>query len=75
MTQLTQLNSIISLYSLPDIDECVNETICGEHGFCENTDGSYRCQCYRGYANAPDGQGCVGMLLLGLFSNKIQSEN
>ncbi|XP_062379524.1 latent-transforming growth factor beta-binding protein 2-like [Sardina pilchardus] len=42
-----------------DIDECVNETICGEHGFCENTDGSYRCQCYRGYANAPDTQVCV----------------
>ncbi|KAL0969139.1 hypothetical protein UPYG_G00223040 [Umbra pygmaea] len=43
-----------------DIDECVNETICGEHGFCENTDGSYRCECYRGYTNPADGApGCV----------------
>ncbi|XP_030620963.1 latent-transforming growth factor beta-binding protein 2-like [Chanos chanos] len=42
-----------------DIDECVNETICGDHGFCENTDGSYRCQCDRGYTNAPDSPGCV----------------
>uniref|UniRef100_A0A3P8ZML4 Latent transforming growth factor beta binding protein 2 n=1 Tax=Esox lucius TaxID=8010 RepID=A0A3P8ZML4_ESOLU len=45
-----------------DIDECVNETICGDHGFCENTDGSYRCQCDQGYANPPaDGgaHGCV----------------
>uniref|UniRef100_A0A6Q2XS89 Latent-transforming growth factor beta-binding protein 1 n=1 Tax=Esox lucius TaxID=8010 RepID=A0A6Q2XS89_ESOLU len=44
------------------IDECVNETICGDHGFCENTDGSYRCQCDQGYANPPaDGgaHGCV----------------
>ncbi|XP_056152509.1 latent-transforming growth factor beta-binding protein 2-like [Lampris incognitus] len=34
-----------------DIDECVNETICGNHGFCENTDGSFRCQCDQGYTN------------------------
>ncbi|CAB1330915.1 unnamed protein product, partial [Coregonus sp. 'balchen'] len=37
-----------------DIDECVNENICGDHGFCENTDGSYRCQCDRGYTNPPE---------------------
>lgn len=37
-----------------DIDECVNETICGNHGFCENTDGSFRCQCDQGYTNPPD---------------------
>ncbi|XP_069008172.1 latent-transforming growth factor beta-binding protein 2-like isoform X2 [Embiotoca jacksoni] len=36
-----------------DIDECDNETICGNHGFCENTDGSFRCQCDQGYANPP----------------------
>ncbi|KAF1374953.1 hypothetical protein PFLUV_G00234380 [Perca fluviatilis] len=37
-----------------DIDECVNETICGKHGFCENTDGSFRCQCDQGYTNLPE---------------------
>ncbi|KAM7375743.1 hypothetical protein PAMP_005521 [Pampus punctatissimus] len=43
-----------------DIDECVNETICGNHGFCENTDGSFRCQCDRGYTNPPgDMSRCV----------------
>ncbi|KAJ8288856.1 hypothetical protein COCON_G00015150 [Conger conger] len=42
-----------------DIDECVNETICGDHGFCENTDGSYRCQCDLGYTNSPDGPECM----------------
>ncbi|XP_030574575.1 latent-transforming growth factor beta-binding protein 2 [Archocentrus centrarchus] len=36
-----------------DIDECDNETICGSHGFCENTDGSFRCQCDQGYTNPP----------------------
>ncbi|KAK6307218.1 hypothetical protein J4Q44_G00223660 [Coregonus suidteri] len=40
-----------------DIDECVNENICGDHGFCENTDGSYRCQCDRGYTNPPGESG------------------
>ncbi|TKS86494.1 Latent-transforming growth factor beta-binding protein 2 [Collichthys lucidus] len=43
-----------------DIDECVNETICGNHGFCENTDGSFRCQCDQGYNNPPgDMSKCV----------------
>ncbi|KAG7237259.1 hypothetical protein INR49_032592 [Caranx melampygus] len=36
-----------------DIDECVNETICGNHGFCKNTDGSFHCQCDQGYTNPP----------------------
>uniref|UniRef100_A0A3B4THE6 Latent-transforming growth factor beta-binding protein 2 n=1 Tax=Seriola dumerili TaxID=41447 RepID=A0A3B4THE6_SERDU len=43
-----------------DIDECLNETICGNHGFCENTDGSFRCQCDQGYTNPPgDMSRCV----------------
>ncbi|XP_034051040.1 latent-transforming growth factor beta-binding protein 2 [Thalassophryne amazonica] len=43
-----------------DIDECVNETVCGNYGFCENTDGSFRCQCYQGYTNPPgDVSRCV----------------
>ncbi|XP_041121166.1 latent-transforming growth factor beta-binding protein 2-like isoform X1 [Polyodon spathula] len=42
-----------------DIDECINETICGSHGFCENTDGSYTCLCDRGFENPPGTPGCV----------------
>ncbi|KAM3871347.1 latent-transforming growth factor beta-binding protein 2-like [Diretmus argenteus] len=43
-----------------DFDECVNQTICGNHGFCENTDGSFRCQCDQGYTNPPgDMSKCV----------------
>ncbi|XP_072221124.1 latent-transforming growth factor beta-binding protein 2-like isoform X2 [Leuresthes tenuis] len=36
-----------------DIDECDNETICGDNGFCDNTDGSFRCHCDQGYTNPP----------------------
>ncbi|XP_077414400.1 latent-transforming growth factor beta-binding protein 2-like isoform X2 [Vanacampus margaritifer] len=43
-----------------DVDECLNQTICGSHGFCENTDGSYRCECDLGYSNPPgDTSKCV----------------
>ncbi|KAM3594381.1 uncharacterized protein V6R79_006868 [Siganus canaliculatus] len=43
-----------------DIDECLNETICGNHGFCKNTDGSFRCECDQGYTNPPgDESKCV----------------
>lgn len=46
-----------------DIDECANETLCGSHGFCENSDGSFRCLCDRGYESSPSGHYCVGELL------------
>ncbi|XP_039389695.1 latent-transforming growth factor beta-binding protein 2 isoform X6 [Mauremys reevesii] len=42
-----------------DIDECANETLCGSHAFCDNTDGSFRCLCDSGYENLPPGQDCV----------------
>lgn len=35
--------------------------ICGKHGFCENTNGSFYCHCDQGYVNVPEGQDCVGM--------------
>lgn len=47
-------------YFFADVDECVNGTVCGSHGFCENMDGSYRCLCYQGYQDSQDGQGCTG---------------
>lgn len=42
-----------------DIDECANETMCGSHAFCDNTEGSFRCLCDRGYENSPLGHDCV----------------
>lgn len=49
-----------ALLSPADIDECANETLCGSHAFCDNTDGSFRCLCDSGYENLPPGQDCVG---------------
>lgn len=54
--------NVVLAFRLADIDECVNETICGNHGFCENTDGSFRCQCDQGYTNPPEDMSkCVGL--------------
>ncbi|XP_047395605.1 latent-transforming growth factor beta-binding protein 2 isoform X1 [Sciurus carolinensis] len=42
-----------------DIDECANDTLCGSHGFCDNTDGSFRCLCDQGFETSPSGWDCV----------------
>ncbi|XP_057398637.1 latent-transforming growth factor beta-binding protein 2 isoform X9 [Balaenoptera acutorostrata] len=42
-----------------DIDECANDTMCGSHGFCDNTDGSFRCLCDQGFETSPSGWDCV----------------
>ncbi|XP_072557574.1 latent-transforming growth factor beta-binding protein 4 isoform X3 [Paramormyrops kingsleyae] len=41
-----------------DINECVNETICGEHSFCQNLIGTYQCMCNQGYKATDNGKGC-----------------
>lgn len=52
--------AIPALHSAADIDECANETLCGSHGFCENSEGSFRCLCDRGYESSPSGHYCIG---------------
>uniref|UniRef100_A0A8C7BNQ4 Latent-transforming growth factor beta-binding protein 2 n=1 Tax=Neovison vison TaxID=452646 RepID=A0A8C7BNQ4_NEOVI len=42
-----------------DIDECANDTMCGNHGFCDNTDGSFRCLCDQGFETSSSGWDCV----------------
>uniref|UniRef100_A0A8C0NWC2 Latent-transforming growth factor beta-binding protein 2 n=1 Tax=Canis lupus familiaris TaxID=9615 RepID=A0A8C0NWC2_CANLF len=42
-----------------DIDECANDTMCGSHGFCDNTDGSFRCLCDQGFETSSSGWDCV----------------
>ncbi|ELV09892.1 Latent-transforming growth factor beta-binding protein 2 [Tupaia chinensis] len=42
-----------------DIDECANDTVCGSHGFCDNTEGSFRCLCDQGFETSPSGWDCV----------------
>ena len=44
-----------------DVDECAAlESPCGPHGFCENTEGRYRCACDQGYQEVQDGRYCEG---------------
>ncbi|XP_051580184.1 latent-transforming growth factor beta-binding protein 4-like isoform X3 [Myxocyprinus asiaticus] len=42
-----------------DINECANETVCGQHTFCQNLIGTYQCFCDQGYESTGDGQACV----------------
>lgn len=50
----------------PDVDECLDKLICGEHATCKNTVGGFLCPCHDGYnasgpALAPGGLlACVG---------------
>ena len=45
---------------LIDIDECVDNNG-GCHQLCNDTDGSYECDCYEGYQLLPDDVTCEGM--------------
>ena len=46
-----------------DLDECLNDTdICDEHANCANTDGSYTCECDKGYSG--DGYSCTGNITI-----------
>ena len=37
-----------------DNDECENISICVTESTCDNTDGSYKCECNEGYRNVDD---------------------
>lgn len=45
------------IFYFPDIDECSSRP-CAE--ICDNTYGSYKCGCRRGYRLAEDGHSCTG---------------
>ena len=54
----------VHLLSLPDINECGNETLndCHPNALCNNTIGSYTCTCKDGYSG--DGKNsCEGIIL------------
>uniref|UniRef100_A0A3Q3WTY3 Latent transforming growth factor beta binding protein 4 n=1 Tax=Mola mola TaxID=94237 RepID=A0A3Q3WTY3_MOLML len=51
--QVTQTGSCV------DIDECANETMCGEHALCKNLAGTYLCVCHLGFTSSADGKACV----------------
>lgn len=52
---------ILTIFSLPEIDECAT----GTHGceqICINTVGGYKCDCKLGYELHSDGKKCEGQL-------------
>ncbi|XP_017537179.1 latent-transforming growth factor beta-binding protein 4 isoform X2 [Pygocentrus nattereri] len=51
--------SITATEECVDINECANETVCGEHAFCQNLIGTYQCICDQGYESTGDGRSCV----------------
>ena len=46
--------------SLTDVDECNGENDCDDNATCNNTFGSYTCDCKTGYSG--DGWNCTSML-------------
>ena len=51
--------SQIKLIDVPlDVDECLNETVCHDNATCQDTVGSFKCNCNEGFAG--DGQDCEG---------------
>ena len=55
-----------TVYSFTDIDECATENLVYRHPcsqLCENTEGSYTCQCHSGYRLSADERTCEGMCL------------
>lgn len=54
------LNALIN-FPLIDNNECIAETnMCGSKGVCQNTPGSFQCECQRGYLLDQSGHGCEG---------------
>ena len=53
-------------YILLDINECENDCACHQNATCNNTYGSYECQCQHGFTG--DGMNCTG-------KGDIKSEN
>uniref|UniRef100_A0A672JY78 Latent-transforming growth factor beta-binding protein 1 n=1 Tax=Sinocyclocheilus grahami TaxID=75366 RepID=A0A672JY78_SINGR len=70
---------IVSPSLILDVDECsLNENTCGSHGVCQNTIGSFSCQCDPGFKDSQDGQGCVDVNeceLLGNVCGEVTCEN
>ncbi|KAM8769180.1 latent-transforming growth factor beta-binding protein 4 isoform 2-T2 [Acanthopagrus schlegelii] len=45
--------------SCVDVNECSNQTVCGEHAICQNLIGTYLCVCHQGFTSTADGKACV----------------
>jgi len=59
---LTRTQTQIYLsFSVKDVDECKDSTICGVGGNCTNTIGSYNCSCDEGFIGGGDATPCKGI--------------
>ena len=54
------LGLIFNVY-FTDIDECATSHECSDHANCNDTDGSYWCECWSGFQG--DGYNCTGQSL------------
>ena len=51
----------LSFFLCTDINECLNQDICGPGNTCINTEGSYTCACHKpGYYYVRQEKNCVG---------------
>ena len=53
--------SLIGMLYIIDIDECATSNECSDHANCNDTDGSYWCECWSGFQG--DGYNCTGQSL------------
>ena len=49
----------LSLWSVPDVDECAEEGYCSQG--CTNTEGGFQCWCVQGYELRPDKRSCKAL--------------
>ena len=50
------LNELLNIFSISDVDECLQPNTCNQFGICNNTEGSFECMCIEGYTG--DGLNC-----------------
>lgn len=53
---------LLELFSISDTNECEQPGVCGPHGECLNTDGSFHCVCEQGFSISADGRTCEGKI-------------
>ena len=55
----------ISLVTFVDLDECQSPDACGANHVCNNTVGSYRCECLNGFVADSGAQDQLNLVCIG----------
>lgn len=63
---LYQISCVTLFWTFPllcvDNNECASDpNLCGSNGVCQNTPGSFSCDCQRGFSLDPNAQTCEGL--------------